>query len=548
MSLCKVAKSVLSWLRPLGTPLMTVPSDTSKPYQVVESFSFDQLCQALSSTKCGPAQVKGNKRVAYLDRYLRDIVATTLVVEDDYIDGDFLDDFASYYVKCFSHYESRCKRLHFFAESFTEDELRDLIRGTLNADRHKIIAASYRGFVVARPLPQAILGRTVLATYSEDKPGGKRIYPCVFPCTANLFGEPLSIQSLPYQEQDNVLAKCATVALWSSFKKAAHLFGTHAPRPTSIAASANRAVVRRRPFPSRGLIVEQMCSAILGVGLEPEVIRYQKDVPLISLLYGYLKAGLPAILGITVEDRGDHAIALAGFSLRNSSIHEREATKSDKLIPMIGLRIDEFYAHDDQIGPFAHIKIERGDEEHPIVFKGSWKNNKGEPATLLPTVVIVPVYNKIRLSFTDIHAWAWRFHRAFAKNFRPEVKLEWDIHLTSTNEYKATIRKENASPDVLEQMRARQHPRFIWRVRLHVNGKMALEMLGDATDISHSFPIYGLVWSHMPLMERVIQTINDSELRKSLTQTLTEPFLAFLESSAGKNIFLRPKVPHRNVY
>jgi hypothetical protein len=218
---------------------------------------------------------------------------------------------------------------------------------------------------------------------------------------------------------------------------------------------------------------------------------------------------------------------------------------------MTGLRIHEFYVHDDQIGPFARIKVERGDDaESPIVFKGSWKDSKGDPLTLIPSVVIVPVYNKIRLSFTDIYAWARRFHRAFLNvNFFRARKLEWDIYLTSTNDYKTTISEEDVGTDSLEALRSRQHPRFIWRVRLQVDGKPAIELLADATDISHSFPIYGLLWRDKPLMERsVIGAINDASLRDLLTRTLTEQFFEFLKRGADHVVFLRPRSRHRDVY
>ena len=94
---------------------------------------------------------------------------------------------------------------------------------------------------------------------------------------------------------------------------------------------------KKRPFPSGGLNVEQMCSEILGVGLEPEVIPYRKDIHPVSLLYGYLKAGLPAILGIGIKGQGNHAITVAGFSLLNTPIPKRKETQGDDVTPMVGL-------------------------------------------------------------------------------------------------------------------------------------------------------------------------------------------------------------------
>ncbi len=158
--------------------------------------------------------------------------AQTLVVENDYTDGDYLDDFASYYVKCFRSYNRRCKRLHFFGQKFAEGEFRQLVQGELPPSEEEALKTSYLGFVVARPLPEAIIGRTLLATYPPD--GSRRNYPCTRVYRANLFGVELSVMSLPFQEQDSVLAACATVALWSAFHKTAELFGTTTPTPVEI--------------------------------------------------------------------------------------------------------------------------------------------------------------------------------------------------------------------------------------------------------------------------------------------------------------------------
>ena len=76
-----------------------------------------------------------------------------------------------------------------------------------------------------------------------------------------------------------------------------------------------------------------------------------------SLIYGYLKMGLPVILGVSIDGRGRHAITLTGYSLQKTTALKQEVAGSKNCIPMIGLRIDEFYAHDDQIGPFSRLRV-----------------------------------------------------------------------------------------------------------------------------------------------------------------------------------------------
>jgi YD repeat-containing protein len=82
----------------------------------------------------------------------RDNLGVELIVERNYIDRDFLEDFASFYVKCFDDYSRKCTRLHFFASVFSETDFNQLLedgRGIGEAD----LAQSYLGFLVIKPLP-----------------------------------------------------------------------------------------------------------------------------------------------------------------------------------------------------------------------------------------------------------------------------------------------------------------------------------------------------------------------------------------------------------
>jgi hypothetical protein len=212
---------------------------------LVLPFTPDNLFASLGNHLVSPAEIAAHSRAQYLSRYLDFLKARTIVVENDYTDGDYLDDFASYYVKCFRPYNRRCKRLHFFDRVFDRPEFLQLVRGELLSWYALEFKGAYLGFVIARPLPEAIIGRTLLKTYPPDN--GRRNYTCTRDYKANLFGVELSVTSLPFQEQDSVLAACATVSLWSAFHKTAELFGTATPTPAEITRVANRVIHPGRP-------------------------------------------------------------------------------------------------------------------------------------------------------------------------------------------------------------------------------------------------------------------------------------------------------------
>ncbi|MBN1315663.1 MAG: hypothetical protein JXA42_09355 [Anaerolineales bacterium] len=503
-------------------------------FQVLE-FSDSNLCLALSNEYCPPEEVAKLARTEYLLGYLRheDIQAQTIVIENEYIDRYYLEDFSSYYVRCFRRYDCRCKRIHFFAQVFSDKEFVDVVLGIEPSEKNKVLIESYRGFIVARPLPNAVIGRTILTTYAPDN--GRRYYPCVKTCSANLFGIDLSVESLEYQEQDTVLAACATVALWSCFHKTNELFQTPIPSPAAITRVATEIVHISRPFPSHGLIVNQIHNAILRNNLVAEIFDYriQKQKTLIPLLYGYIKFGLPVLLGINIEGQGLHAITLNGYSLRReSALPNPDADNA--FIPFTASRIDKFYAHDDQIGPFSRIWIKQvPDDKTQVIFDGTWKDEFDQFCVLKPYVVIIPLYHKIRVTFIDVQKWLTRLNWVLLHfcGFTEASSLEWDLYLTTTNDLKQDLKQRYrpADPDI-SRILFSQHPRFIWRAILKSGKEHLLELFFDATDMERSFPIYEMIVPYRKLDNYLKQLINDKTIQYLVEDILTLPFFRFIKN------------------
>src|SRR5438874_11153291 len=136
----------------------------------VRDFSEDNFYEALSNPYVPCQEVRKQKKVTYLYKYLSTLQARSIVIETEYIDRDYLDDFAEYYLGCFDKFDRWCKRVHFFRDKLTKDGFLQTLRGPLpTEDVEPPLQASYLGFVVVRPLPQAIVGRTVLRAYARDE-------------------------------------------------------------------------------------------------------------------------------------------------------------------------------------------------------------------------------------------------------------------------------------------------------------------------------------------------------------------------------------------
>jgi hypothetical protein len=519
------------------------PTPLPRTFELL-AYTKDNLCSALANDFLPAMEIANKHRTRYLDKYLSKLNAVTIIAEKDYTDTDYLDDYAAYYVKCFVSYPRRCKRLHFFSSKINEKHFLRVVEGKGTKRELIRFQEAYIGFIVARPLPDAIIGRTVLRTYDDDN--GRRQYPCVKQYPVSLFGIDLTVQSLVFQEQDTVMAACATVALWSAFNKTKDLFSSRSPTPAEITRAASQFVYHSRSVPSHGLTVQQMTNAIRHVGLEPEVIPVTGNTPLVSLVYAYLKMGLPVILGVDVEGAGMHAITLVGYSLTKQRVRDREVSHGDTgdpqeieiRTPMIGLRIDGLFAHDDRIGPFVRLAVESfvpvDKAKDPAIvliaelppdtagFSQKWR--------IHPKTIIVPVFHKIRVTFEDIEKLLLKLTEVLRDMHDPSKIIEWDLHLTWTNEYKRTVKRSKLiRNETLRRVLLNHHPKYIWRAILRIDGRDAMELLGDATDMSRGFPLYQAIWYNLSDKSIFHQHLTSIEFGDVCLTVLGQRFREFLK-------------------
>lgn len=310
---------------------------------------------------------------------------------------------------------------------------------------------------------------------------------------------------------------------------------------TRAATQAIHSVHYGRPIPQHGLRVEEMCAAIRHNGLEPEAINLQRtpNVPLASLLYGYLRMGLPAILIVDIPGVGWHAITLTGYSLLPSQCRPLEVPGNPTIAPMVGLRIDRFYRHDDQIGPNSRLIIQdcptpRPAGMHsPIRFGSTWTDVRGEHF-LYPIAVAVPIYNKISLTFLEVQAWITPLHALFAAVLPDPGRIEWDVSLVLSNDLKTELRSDaNLTSEVRESLLLTHHPRFWWRATMRYAGLPFCHLLFDATGIARSFPLSTVIWPVEVLAIFMLRILDDANpARSGIRQMLkTERYIQFLRET-----------------
>jgi hypothetical protein len=447
----------------------------------------------LLARKSSGSVVKTKLHTLYFENYFKRVHASSIVVEREYIDRDFLEDFAGYYVRCFSEYEHKCARLHFFGAPFSQSDLEKALDGSVSVINR--FQKSYLGFVVIKPLPQTIIGRTCLATYPEKQ---GRSFPITRYYDANLCGLALTVKSLAYQEQDRVAAACATSALWSVFHGTGKLFHHHIPSPVEITQAANLAVSSgSRSLPSQGLSASQIAAAMRAVGLEPFHVNAADDYVLKSTLYGYLRGHVPILLGVDLYAKdgtdykfdGKHAVAVTGCRLKSGKAVPHGATG----FLLRASRVNKIYVHDDQVGPFARMVFDglKVGAKKLMSLSTSWGDQNGNPGGVraVPGVMLVPLYHKIRIPYEAVHDLVVSFDTfmemlcALAPKILPS-RPEWDIYLTTVNEYKSQLLAGKILPAAYKREALQESmPRFIWQASAVIDQRPVLDLLFDATDI-----------------------------------------------------------------
>jgi len=264
----------------------------------IYKYSLEQLVDVMvAASEADKFDIERKFHTEYFHNYFSspDIQAKSFLAEHRYIDHDYLEDYRQYYVLCYNKYRRACTRLHFFDDEIDEKQFEAALRGDI-PDYQEYLQEHYLGFVVVKPLPKTIIGRTCLKTYGVD--GDRRHYLSVCEIKANLFGFELKVHSLPFQEQDSVVAACATSALWSAFKVSGRKFQHHIPSPSAITEVATATIPGEgRYFPNKnGLTAAQMSAAIRSVGLEPLKECVEHPDIFRHTLYAYLKNGIPVLL------------------------------------------------------------------------------------------------------------------------------------------------------------------------------------------------------------------------------------------------------------
>lgn len=480
-------------------------------------------------------EVSDKTQLNYLCNYLSNeqIGCKTIIVEDEYIDRHYLEDYSEYYARCFPSHPRKCSRIHFFSTEFNQQRFISSL-ATNDKELANILTNSYLGFVVIRPIPHTFFAKICLSVYRNL---ANRINSKIItrPVTASLFGIDLTVNTVPFLEQDKVVSACATSAIWTALSASEEFSNSRLPSPSAITkAASNNHYEGTRTFPTVGLTPLQVARSLKTFGNEPSIFNCdvagsRSDFK--EHIYSYIQSGTPVILGGEVYELdgtkgrhlGKHLVCVVGYSTKTSNHPEG--------LKLLSEEIDKIYIHDDRYGPFVKVRMEGQEFSCAGQFKKglvlSFDGNKND--AFVPEIAIVGLDHKVRIPYSHVfnictslaaHAeLGIQDIEDFISNenlstdevtqyrqqqilFRKITEGIWDISLTTSVKIKKEILEStafttfngmlNKTSLLLQSM-----PKHVWRCRLFNSQNSAgvpfTDILFDATEVPQGRVLIGFI-------------------------------------------------------
>ena len=509
------------------------------PYLICE-FEKQTLTNLVKeSFKTEFPDIFNKKQIDYIYRYLKDAKCKTVILEYDYMDKDYLEDYARYYVKGFNNSGYKSARLHFFSMEFDHSNIDKYLYKGINKKEKKLLQDSYLGFMIIKPLPKTFIGRTCLRIYNSIISDSNK--KCLFrEYSVDLFGISLTVESIAFQEQDKVISACATTSIWSALHAISWKNVRDIPSRGVITTNAiNHINDSSNSFPNKELNNKQILRAIDSERLKHQT-EYLKDTTqdvFFNKIRIHINSGLPLILGGEI------------YSLEKSSEFIKKAGHA---VPILGYK-DEgeraLYIHDDRLGPYVRATFKDISSEN--LNDGSlskWglvlqeKNDEGgwsDPhEILIPNILITVQFPKVRLpynyanntcqlieliycSFLEVVVAKKQEQEQEQEQEKKSCALTYDVELQEIStirqnflEYKFNYQNDSnprISEDFLKSARidflSKSYARFQWVASFKLNKKDAFKVLFDATDIPQGNAVSAIIYENKDCCDAVFETL-----------------------------------------
>lgn len=343
-------------------------------------------------------------QLSYIDKYISNLGCKSISIEEHYIDRDYIEDHSVFYSRSLFPYPNYCRRVNFFRLDVADlllrlEGLRELGfekgQAAFHSECEGFSLSHYLGFCIIKHLPGCPVGRTILRCYERQAgDGASRRFDGTRSYTAHFVGLELTVQGLPFQQQDLGVSACATTALWSALHQFSDFesFGSATPSQITMLA-AQHSLPYGRAMPQEGLSVDQMCQAVQALKVAPNLLRADDFETARGYIFSAVVSGNAPVL-ILNRKGSRHAVTVAGMKLEEKNERGRtlELGIGDMAADVRGL-----YLHDDRIGPYVSASVRSRFKR--LMLRMSLPEHSEDWEVLQ---ILIPTHAKIRLSFAAL--------------------------------------------------------------------------------------------------------------------------------------------------
>lgn len=285
----------------------------------------------------------------------------SVVIENNYIDQEYRNEYSNFYSKVFKKHDSFSKRLHFFEKSITTLE---------EIKNNESKELGYLGFVTLRPLDIGHVSKTIIKPLTEKN---RDYILCTASFKSHILGNEFIIEASPFIQQDRMVMCCAHASLWMIARYMSNRHGFSVQLPYQINEKTSKAVTAiDRAIPAdKGIYLESICNALSNMGYYPVVFGRTSycDPELtwepVSHIYKYIESKIPVIVTIP-----GHAFVVVGHTFNYSPEFKNQEGQS---IIDNKAWIDSFIVNDDARGPYKIMPTQKDNIE---IFE--WDEKKKE--------------------------------------------------------------------------------------------------------------------------------------------------------------------------
>lgn len=303
----------------------------------------------------------------------------TVLVEEDYFDEEYTEEYNVFYSKLFHKYPGETKRLHFFASS-------NINEANLKENQH-----SYLGFCTIRNLPTRRVLSAVIKPIEDTRKPKESFLICKYNCKVDITlqydngkeaNHELYVKGFPFIQQDGHVSRCAHAALAvvDSFFAGKGDFNRNSYSMTCIGKLASYCEKAPNNSLSKGLSPLQIELALRKMGYNPLIYQYGnviaecKKVLPEKIVHYYLESEIPIIIGFPTE-KGKHAITIIGHSFDPHDWWQL-AEKSYYGIAdshtyySSSCWIPSFIIQDDNMGPYLNMSksfLQKKSKDHLLI-------------------------------------------------------------------------------------------------------------------------------------------------------------------------------------